>query len=168
KFHRGLEIVGQMLGFDAEIPGGEGAPDCVWSLGDLIHIVHEAKTEQTPGDPIGINDVRQAQSHFDWIKAHRPCNKRTDIICVMETPRTVLSRTALPHAKTLCRVAPDEVRTIAKEVTAALRVIRAGATTMGLEAILEKTLGKYREANLRPLDVAERLSVQEVSKMPTA
>ena len=32
-FHRGLDGLGRMLGFDSELPEGNAVPDCVWSLG---------------------------------------------------------------------------------------------------------------------------------------
>ena len=79
-FHRGLEALGSMLGFEAKSPPTDAAPDCVWSLGDMLHIAHEAKTEHSPGDAIGVNDVRQAQSHANWVTANCACGKEVAII----------------------------------------------------------------------------------------
>ncbi|MCG2658771.1 MAG: DEAD/DEAH box helicase, partial [Kiritimatiellae bacterium] len=40
QFHRGLKALGEMLGFEAEALEGEANPDCIWSLGDEVHVVH--------------------------------------------------------------------------------------------------------------------------------
>jgi hypothetical protein len=166
KFHRGLKAVGLMLGFDALAPATDAAPDGVWSLGDTLHIVHEAKTEHTPGDPIGVNDVRQAQSHADWVLANLPCEKEATVICVMETPRKVVAKDALPHAKSLCRVDPAIIRSLAEEAIGVLRSVRSVAGDIGDEALLEELMKKLREARLRPSDVVQRLTQQKVSAMP--
>jgi len=165
-FHRGLDVLGQMLGFEAEEPKGSATPDCVWSLGDALYVVHEAKTEHTPDDAIGVNDVRQAQSHVNWVKANRPSNKNTSIVCVMETPRECVNKEALPHANTLCRAHPNEVRALTEEIMAVLRSARSAASGMSDEAILEDLMKRLQKACLCPANVASRLSQQQVKAMP--
>ena len=46
EFHRGLRTLGKMLGFYSVTPTSTGAPDCCWSIEDMLHIVHEAKSDQ--------------------------------------------------------------------------------------------------------------------------
>jgi hypothetical protein len=131
-----------------------------------VYVAHEAKTEQTPKDPIGINDVRQAQSHVDWVRANRTNGLLTKILCLIESPRQSVDKDAVPHAKTLCYVAPAEMRTIGDEIATVLRQVRATASDLGSEAILEDVFQKLRDAKLRPEDIVERFSRQLVSKMP--
>jgi len=166
RFCWGLRDLGRMLGFRAKIPEGGGAPDCVWSLGDALHVAHEAKTEHTPKNPIGVKDVRQAQSHADWVAAHLPSTADTQVVCVIESPRNSILEDAVPHAKTLCHMFPIDVLTIAEEISAVLRRVRALASDLGSEALLEKILAELKAAKLRPKDVLTRLSIRPVSGMP--
>lgn len=166
EFHRGLRALGSMLGFEAITPTTDAAPDGVWSLGDMLHIAHEAKTEHTLGDPIGVKDIRQSQSHADWVSTNLNCRKDISIVCVIETPRESVAKEALPHAKSLCRVHPDIIRSLAEEAVALLRSVRSKAGEIGDEALLEELMNKLREDKLRPGDVVQRLTGQKVSDMP--
>jgi hypothetical protein len=167
-FHRGLRRLGQMLGFQADTPDVEAAPDCVWGLGDGLYIAHEAKTEQKPEGPIGVNDIRQAQSHSDWVQAKYPCGRHTRIVCVVESPRESVAKEAMPHAKTLFRANPADVQAIGEEIAAVLRAVRATASNQSTEAILEDVYQRLRAAKLRPSDVVARLAQQPVAEMPQA
>lgn len=161
-FHQGLEILGRLLGFNAEVPKTSGAPDCVWSLEGIIHIAHEAKTEQTPNDPIAKIDVQKATGHRAWIEANRPLGPGVQILCLLETPRETLNRDAAPHAKDLFRVAPDLIRHIASELVSVLRVIRAQSTMETDERLTELLLQELKERKLLPGQLIGRLTHQPV------
>jgi hypothetical protein len=166
-FHRGLKVLGEMLGFRSEIPNGEGDPDCVWSIGSEIHVVHEAKSDHTSGDPIGINDIRQAQSHMDWVSKHCTCNERTQVVPIIESPRTMVSEKAIVHAKTLCHVLPAQLKELCEEMTNVLRRVRARASALSDEKVLEMLYAEVKAAKLTPRDVVKLLSEKLVLKMPT-
>lgn len=164
-FHRGLKVLGELLGFEAENPTSNGAPDCVWSLEDMIHIAHEAKTEGGADGTIGINDVRQVESHVNWVKSNRTSTSETTILCLIETVRETLSKDALPHAIVAYRVEPKIIRQIAREIAEVLRSVRSEAVETGDEAMLDKLLKKMTAARLGPKDIIERLSQQLLKKM---
>jgi hypothetical protein len=166
QFHRGLKVLGEMLGFCAELPSGDGDPDCVWSIGSELYLVHEAKSDHAPDDPIGINDVRQAQSHEDWVRAHRTCNKGTQILPIIESPRTTLSNKAVAYAKSLCHVVPGQLKIICEEIAAVLRKVRATAPGLSDENVLETLHKEVVTAELTPHDVVRRLSAEPVKNMP--
>jgi len=164
-FHRGLKGLGEMLGFDVELPEGDGAPDCVWSIGSSVYIVHEAKTEHTLGHPIGVNDIRQAQSHENWIRVNQACEESTKILCVIESPRTTVAHAAVAHAKSLYHVSPLELKTLFDETAAALRRVRAKLTDLSDEKVLEELLREFSTGGLVPVQVMERLSQRPVASM---
>jgi hypothetical protein len=166
-FHRGLKVLGEMLGFRAEIPAGDGAPDCLWSIGSEIHVVHEAKSDHTPDDPIGINDIRQAQSHEDWVRSHCTCDDRTQILPVIESQRTVASDEGVVYAKSLCHVVPEQMKTICEEIATVLRKVRASASDLSDEKVLENLYSEVTAANLTPHDIVKTLSAEPVTEMPT-
>jgi len=167
RFHRGLKALGEMLGFRAELFDGEGDPDCVWSIGSEVYIVHEAKSAHTPEGSISVNDVRQAQSHEDWIRNHRPCGSGTHILPVIESPRTMVSDKAVVYAKSLCHVAPEQMKAICEKIAAVLRKVRARACGLSDEKLLEYLHSEVAAAKLTPHDVVKRLSAEPVKNMPT-
>lgn len=164
-FHCGLKGLGEMLGFDVELPEGDGAPDCVWSIGSSVYIVHEAKSEHTPGHPIGVNDIRQAQSHENWIRENRACEANTRILCVIESPRTTVAHEAVAHGRSLYHVTPLGLKTLFDETAAALRQVRAKLTDFSDEKVLEELLRKFSAEGLVPVQVMERLSQRPVASM---
>lgn len=166
QFHRGLKVLGEMLGFRAELPGGEGDPDCIWSIGSELHVVYEAKSEHTASDAIGINDVRQAQSHEDWVRKHRSCDSRTRIVPIIVSPRTSVSAKAVAYAKSLCHVLPGQMKTMCEEIAAVLRRVRAIASGLSDEKLLETLRREVVAAKLTPQDVVGSLSAEPVSNMP--
>lgn len=168
QFHRGLKALGEMLGFEAEVPENDADPDCVWSIEDEIHIVHEAKSDHTPADAIGVNDVRQAQSHVNWIRANRTCTENTRILALIESPRTTVAQKALAHAKSLCHCQPTLLQGMCEEIAAILRRVRSQSAALSDEKVLEQLTGKMVDARLTPVDVVARLSGDPVERMTTA
>lgn len=164
-FHQGLKGLGEMLGFYAELPEGDATPDCIWSLGTSIYVVHEAKSEHTPGDPIGVNDVRQAQSHANWVRANRTCVKDTKILCLLESPRTTIAPEAVAYAESLFHVTPDQLREIFDKIAAVLRRVRSKLTGLSDEKVLEELSRELSSGGLVPTKVLQRLSKMPVANM---
>jgi len=167
-FHRGLRTLGHLLGFEAEVPKADGAPDCIWSLGAIIHVAHEAKTKQKPESPIAKKDVQQAAGHGNWVKANRPHGSDTRIVCVMETPRETLQKDAVAHAGDLYRVDPEIVRGIAKELASMLRSIRAKSIKATEENLTEKLLLELERRSLLPKQLLDALTRQRVDELKVA
>lgn len=164
-FHQGLKGLGEMLGFHAELPEGDAAPDCIWSVGNLIHVVHEAKSEHTPGDPIGVNDIRQAQSHGNWVRANRTCEDNTEVLCLIVSPRVAVAPEAIAHAESLCHVTPKQLKELFDETAAILRRVRSKLTDLSDEKVLEELSRELTANSLTPTRVVERLSQMPVADM---
>ncbi|MGD0650920.1 MAG: DEAD/DEAH box helicase [Verrucomicrobiia bacterium] len=167
-FQRGLKSLGDLLGFESVVPSTTADPDCIWSIGDKLHLAHEVKVEHTADGAIGANDVRQSVSHATWVKAHLPCAKDCKVICVIETPRTVVERAAIAYATSLCQVNPSAIRAMAKETVSVLRSVRAASSTNSDEAMLDLLRESLVSQRLLPNDIVERLSRQPVNKMQSA
>ncbi len=164
-FHQGLKGLGEMLGFHAEIPKGNAAPDCIWSIENLIHVLHEAKSEHTPDDPIGANDIRQAQSHENWVRDNRTCENNTKILCLIESPRMTIAPEAIAHAKALLHITPEQLKRMFDEIAAVLRRVRSKLTDISDEKALEELSQELTAANLSPMKLLERLSQMPVKDM---
>ena len=162
-FHRGLAGLGEMLGFQTCVPSSDAAPDCVWHIDRFLYVSHEAKSEHTPDDPIGPNDVRQAMSHETWVQAKSPCDSKTTIVCLINSPRTTVSREAVTHAASLCHVTLKEINRIFDEVAAVLRRIRS--KRLPEETMRNELYVEFRQANLAPDMIASRLQRRLLSSM---
>ena len=164
-FHQGLKGLGEMLGFYAEIPKGYAAPDCIWSIKNLIHVLHEAKSEHTLDNPIGASDIRQAQSHENWVHANRICENDTRILCLIESPRRTIAPEAIAHAKALLHITPEQLKRMFDEIAAVLRRVRSKLTDISDEKALEELSQELTAANLSPMKLLERLSQMPVKDM---
>ena len=164
-FHQGIKGLGDMLGFYAELPEGDAAPDCIWSIGNKVYVVHEAKSEHTPGDPIGVNDIRQAQSHGNWVRANRTCETNTKILCLIDSPRTTVAPEAIAHAESLHHVTPGQLKGIFDEIAATLRRVRSKLTDLSDEKVLEELSRELTAGSLVPMRILDRLSQMPVVNM---
>jgi hypothetical protein len=164
-FHQGLKELGDMLGFYAESPEGDAAPDCIWSIGNMVYVVHEAKSEHTPGDPIGVNDVRQAQSHENWVCANRTCETNKKILCLIESPRTTVVPEAIAHAESLYHVTTRQLKEIFDEIAATLRRVRSKLPDLSDEKVLEELSRELTAGSLVPMRILDRLSQMPVVNM---
>lgn len=164
-FHQGLKGLGQMLGFHAELPEGDGVPDCIWSIGNLIYVTHEAKSEHTPKDPIGVNDIRQAQSHGNWVRANRTYEDKTKVLCLIESPRTTVAAEAIAHAESLCHVTPGQLKEMFDGIASILRQVRSKLTDLSDEKVLEELSHELIAGNFAPKKLLESLSKTPVVNM---
>ena len=164
-FHQGLKGLGQMLGFEADLASGNATPDCIWSLGSTIYVAHEAKSEHKPTGNIGVNDIRQSESHRNWVKANLPCNEDTKIFCLIESPRTTVMEEALPHAGELFHMAPTELQELFGEICAVLRQARAKMLDLSGAQALEHLLGEIESKQLSPEKILQRMQRRPVSGM---
>jgi hypothetical protein len=167
-FHRGLEKLGRLLGFSASAKDEPSAPDCVWYLDATHCFAHEAKTEKRPEGPIGTNDLRQAAGHANWVRERYTLDSEVDVPCLIETHQQTVDQSALPQANGIFHVDPEDLRSMAREISVALRAVRTIASGIGEEAILEKLSEELRARKLKPADVLERLTNQTVDELPVA
>lgn len=167
-FHQGLKGLGEMLGFCAELPEKDAVPDCIWSIGNNIYVVHEAKSGHKPNYSIGVNDIRQAQSHDNWIRANRKCETNTDILCLIESPRTTVDQEAIVHADSLCHVTPKQLKEIFDKIAAILRRVRSKLTNISDEKVLEELFRELSNSQLGPKQLLGHLSQTPVKNMQIA
>jgi len=163
-FHRGLEILGLLLGFNAYIPPKNGSPDCIWSLEDLIHIVFEAKTEKLPENPISKKDVQQAEGHRNWIEYNSPYNSDTTIISVIVGCQNSIYYSAMPHTGDLYFINPDLLKDIAIKISFILTNYRARYNTPN-EQTNEELVTELERYQLLPMQLIDQFQSQRVSQL---
>jgi len=166
EFQRGLLRLGFLLGFRSEIPEGQAAPDCIWSIGDDLYIVHEVKLEQSPEGAIGVNDVRQASSHQEWITGNKPTTESARVLCLIESPRQVVAKEAIAYARSLYYVNPTELRDLFERATKLLRTVRSMAPDLSEEGTIERIYQGLSSSGVRPVDICREMTLRPVAEMP--
>jgi Rad3-related DNA helicase len=132
-FHRGVETLGLALGFTAWRDDGRPAcPDIAWRDDNQVWILFEAKTLQHPETPLPANDVRQANSHDNWIEAEEGWKPRPDqLLTVVVSPRRELGDAADVVADPdVALIEPEAVEAIAGRVVSALAHLRGLPATL--------------------------------------
>ncbi len=166
-FHQGLKGLGTVLGFGTELPDSNAAPDCVWYIGRDIYISHEAKTEHSPGGPIGASDVRQAENHWKWVRKVYSCEDNTKVYCLIESPRTTIAEDATVFAGDLYHVTPKRLTEIFDQIASILRRVRSRMTNLSDDKVLEELYTELYQEKLTPERLLERLTSQQARTMRT-
>lgn len=167
KFDRALTELGNMLGFVAEKPDGDGPPDSVWRMGGQIVFLFEAKSDESPGDKISISTCRQAQGHLKWEKARPFFTQNATLYCIVVTPRSVLDRSAAPQADGLFYMSLDDMRQLFREADACLRLIRSKAPDLESEQRLQLIQTELSLAQLTPDTISKRLTSKKLLDLET-
>ncbi len=167
KFDRALTELGRMLGFDADKPKGQGAPDSVWKLGSGFVLLFESKSDETPSDGISIRTCRQAQGHQDWQTAQPALAACSNALTIIISPRQFLDKQALPHAEGLFYLHIKDVRSLFSETEACLRPIRSRFPDLDAEKRLRSIQTTLSSARLTPSEVVARLTGQRLSELDT-
>lgn len=163
-FHQGVSLLGQFLGFETWRDNNSTAcPDVAWRDSSRLWILFEAKTLQEPDRDIPANDVRQANSHDNWMEASQGWSPRPEkLITVLATPRTTLGDAADVVADTDVMLAhPHVLEEIADRAVLAISHLRGLPATLTDGQLAEHATQQFSE---RRLDSAHLL--QELSQRP--
>lgn len=159
-FEGALDDLGRLLGFDVMMkPREKAVPDSVWHLGRTFVIGWEAKNEEKPDKPIGIGDLRQANGHFDWVKAKLKLPSTDGVSVVLVTPRYNLDKDAPPFATKLHYATLEDAVSLHADVARALTAARATAGGLGEARLANAVRDEFRKAKLLPQDIRARFGM---------
>ncbi len=165
-FAQGLELLGRFLGFVAWRPQGQGAPDCVWSLTDRVCVGLEAKSEETAGDAVPIRDAREAKGHLDWLSSNVKSADDAEILAILVSPRSTLSKEALPHSEGVYYVPVDRMRSLAREASGVLRTVRAQSAEQAEEVLRANIQRQLFHERLAPSNLIKQLQKIPLKDLP--
>jgi len=125
KFHQGLETLGQCFGANTSRRTDQGAPDCVWSFSNDVHIAFEAKTEKKDSGEPSKKDLQEAKGHVDWTKDQLATDRdRAEIKVVVVAPEPRLHEVARPFAAGLRYASPENILDVGRGAAEAVRKLR--------------------------------------------
>lgn len=164
RYEPALAELGRLLGAESYKPEGDGQADCTWCWGNRMWITLEAKSGHEPTGVIPLDDVRQANTQLDLLRAGRKAlSIPGDSVSVIISPRTGVHRDgATAAARHLYRTDPGTVLTILDDVGSAWGTVlaeRAGLSRTGLTDLVRRSFSDYR---VLPTGVRERLTRQPV------
>jgi hypothetical protein len=160
-FELGIAALGKLLGFEAERPASEADPDGAWKDGSRLWVVWEAKSEELPTGKISVTEVRQANSHPDWIRHHYAWPEPEKVITALATPKTrVHSNVAGVPAEHLYLVAPSLVRELSARAVAIHRQIAGELVGLTDDQATARMSELFQANQLDTPDLVARLTTE--------
>ena len=156
-FEQGLEKLGFWLGFNTVRSTGQGMPDGVWTFHEGMVVAFEAKTEEQLTGPISLRTAREAQGHVNWVRANMPVSDSTQILTVVVSNRTTVSKEAVPNAEGLFVISSTAVRDTAKKTVSTIRSLRAQASGTSSDEFRQVIGERLKREGLDPKNIQAEL-----------
>ncbi len=159
-FERGVERLGEWLGFEASRPEGDALPDVLWQLPDSVPLVIEAKSQVGTEAPISVKTARQCLGHAGTARETLQLGN-CEIVLLCHKPE--IQRNAVPQIGDTAVVLIGRLRELADTVIATLRQVRA-ETTGGpeLEDLIRR---RYSQSGIDPASVIEEFTKVRAKKL---
>jgi hypothetical protein len=159
-FHQGLATLGEALGFEVWRDDKSAAcPDVAWRDDDRLWLLFEAKTLQEPELLLAANDVRQANSHDNWMEARQKWTPRpAELITAVVSPRNTLGAAADVVAdRDVVLVHPQIIESLADRAVLALGHLRGLPATLSDSELAQATTGQFIDHALDSTSLASAL-----------
>jgi len=161
--------LGELLGFQAGNNESTGAPDPWWVVDDDLCIVFEDHTGVKEGNTtIGVNKVRQAASHPNWIRQNVPVSQKAHIVPVLVTPCSIVDDHALPHAENLSYWNLNKFIEWAENAISVVRKLRRSFPGAGNLFWFSDAITAYKDAGLDPANMVKMLESTRVTELQKA
>lgn len=165
KFELGLETLGSCLGFESVRPNEVADPDCAWREGDTAWIIWEAKTMEHAEKPLSARDIRQANTHRNWVSSQLgwpdPERSITVVVCRRREVETIAA--AICNAD-LYLVPSVAVRDIATRADKALSTVAAEAPGLAPDALRQRIAGLFSQYRLGTTELLEELMNKQIGE----
>lgn len=165
RFELGLLLLGELLGFEAERPAATADPDGAWRDGVAVWLLFEAKTEERSDREISATEVRQANTHVNWIRSNYAWPDPEQTVTLVVTPRTEISDEAKSTANDdVYLVDPSLIQEIAAQVIAALRELAGEIVGLNEDEVTQRLASRFASLHLSTPDLIERLATQRIGE----
>ncbi len=160
RFELGLQLLGEILGFDAKRPANEKtSPDGAWRDGESAWLLFEAKTEEKADSTLSAEEIRQANSHTNWIQCHFAWANPEQAITVIISEKTELHSDAVGIANdSLYLVSPLTIREVGAQAIAAQRELASEVIGLSDRESAERLAARFAASELATPDLIARLT----------
>lgn len=163
-FELGIERLGTLLGFESKRPAAPSAPDGVWRDGSKSLMIWEAKTEELDSGPLSTTEIRQANSHANWIESNFGWPQSGQTVTLIVTEKTRIHSDAVGIAQDdLFLLSPSVVREITSEVVAIHRQLASELVGMSVDVGQERAARLLNTSRLTTPQLVDRLAVKPLN-----
>lgn len=162
-FEQGIQLLGELLGYESVRPDGQADPDGAWRDGNRVWIVTEAKTEERADTPLSADAVRQAATHQEWVANMLGWERPTSALTVIVSDKSQIDGAAVPIAGDLCVCRPSTLQDIAFRTANALRQVRAGARGMTDTQMAAAVARAFQDQRLEDQELLSELGARHVA-----
>ena len=162
-FHRGLAVLGEALGFEVwRDDNSTACPDAAWRDDERLWVLFEAKTLQEPERPVAAKDIRQANSHDNWMEAEQGWSPRPDqLLTAVVTPRDDLAAATDAVADPdVVLVRPDVLEVLANRAVLAIGHLRGMPAEMDDSELAQEVTRQFTEHRLDSGALVEALGAR--------
>jgi hypothetical protein len=167
QFEPALRDFGRYVGLAAERPNGNGDPDGIWDHWSTW-FVFEAKTKmQNPESGLSLEDLRQASTHYKWMRKYRGISpETTDVFVIVVSSRKYVEPDAAHAVEGLFIIPQDEIVSVASEfggiLTEALNKMRYSSYEEARKFLGEALM----EQGFRMKTLKEKLTANKIEDLP--
>jgi Helicase C-terminal domain len=162
-FELGMEQLGPLLGFEAVRMTTPAAPDGVWRDATRLWLILEAKTEEAASSGVSVSEVRQANTHYDWVNNVLKWEEPDQAVICLLSYKTQFDETVQELAdERLYLTSPTTLRDIARRAIAAHREVRARARGLSPEQTAAELADAFHGQRLDTANLVAELTVTPI------
>lgn len=164
-FEKGQEEFGKLLGCNSKNNDGQGAPDPYWIINSNMVIVFEDKMYQS-NKKIPISDVREARTHYEWIKKNESSlSRNVKIITVFTTTSKEIEDSARQFADNIYYIHVSDFMNFVNNYIAVIRNAYTTFTEDGDYDWRNNLHNNLKTQKLLMSDIIELLTTKRLSKI---
>jgi hypothetical protein len=165
RFERGRELLGTLLGFEADHANGDATPDPWWIVDGSLCFAFEDHAEGKEATVFNATKARQAASHPVWLRAKYPDLANARFVSILITPCLTAADGALPHLESVRYWRLADFRAWAQSALAVIRELRCTYSHDGNLAWREQALERLHAARMTPGRIEDMLSLNAKDAM---
>jgi hypothetical protein len=164
KYEPALTLLGGFLGADAFKPDAQGNCDSAWCWGNDMWITVEAKSDESAGDGLSIESVRQANTHLAILTTERggAVIPHPNAASVIVSPRRRIDAGAVTSAQQHAHLMHvDDMLSLGEDVSKAWQQIRQlrNAEPAAVLGLVQELL---QSSTLLPSDIFQRMTARSI------
>lgn len=167
KFENSHKLLGDLLGYNSGNSSEASSPDPWWLVNDSYGFVFEDYSGASETSAIGSVKVRQAASHDKWLCDSLGLKESVTLIKIMITPATLIHEDARIFGKDVFYWNLSDFQNFAREAIALAHELKNDFHGPGDLAWRANAATKFEQQGFAPKELAKRLMLMPLSKLPT-
>ncbi|SOC37600.1 helicase C-terminal domain-containing protein [Salinicoccus kekensis] len=164
-FEPQFKNLGEMLGFEAERPNGNGVPDGIWRM-ENSYLVFEAKTGYEEGQQhIPPKDIRQTRGHKDWVEVNKQTDSEAIIINCLISNRLSVDKQSTHLVNNIHVITHDFIILLAENFNVIMLEVLRELKFNSEDQARQLLIKKFRDNNIFVDDLISTFSELKLSSL---